>query len=369
VPLNVLYDHQIFQAQRFGGISRYFYELISRTLETPGLDVSLFMGLHINEYGLERHGDRARRFFGFKRPEIRRTHRIFDLANRALLLPFARSARSGIYHPTYYADVALPGFSGARVLTVHDMIHELHSSHFSASDPTSRRKRQAVAKADRIIAVSHSTKNDLVKVFGTDPAKIEVIHLANSLQLVPRAQPVREKPYFLFVAGRSGYKNFDTLLCALVKARELRADFELVCFGGGRFSAAEHQRISELKLAGRVHQCSGPDQLLADLYRHATALVYPSLYEGFGLPPLEAMHYGCPVICGNTSSIPEVVGDAGVYFDVHDSDSAGRLARKLEEVASHSTERARLTTLGREQVRKFSWEACARSTVSLYQRL
>ncbi|MGZ3687854.1 MAG: glycosyltransferase, partial [Bdellovibrionota bacterium] len=178
--MTCLYDHQIFQVQRYGGISRYFFEIISRLARSGELEIDLFQGLNVNGYGLEKFKPHFRRYFGMRKPEIPRATPLFSAANQLLLRGFARTRRSDIYHSTYYSDL-LPSFQGRRVVTVYDMIHELFPENF-VGDPTSARKRTAVERADRVISISHSTKQDLVRIFGIPPEKIEVVHLANSLR-------------------------------------------------------------------------------------------------------------------------------------------------------------------------------------------
>lgn len=366
--MNILYDHQIFQAQRFGGISRYFYELISRISshdEDP--EVSLFLGLFINEYGLESLSGQMAHFFGKRRPEIPKTGRFFGHINQILLNRFAKRTGATLYHPTYYAS-PLAGHRGARVVTVYDMIHEIFPDLFPSKDQTSALKRRAVDRADRIIAISHSTKKDLVRLWGVPEGKIDVIHLANALVVTKEEgrASLCDGPYFLFVAGRSGYKNFSLLLNAYASSEQLKKEFKLVSFGGGPLTLSEQKEIERLRLKGRVIHFSGKDTDLVGLYSGAVALVYPSAYEGFGLPLLEAMKYGCPVICSSTSSIPEVAGDAACYFEVGESES---LAEKMIRVANQTEFRQNFIQKGQEQEKLFSWSRCAEETLSCYKRV
>ena len=115
-----------------------------------------------------------------------------------------------------------------------------------------------------------------------------------------------------------------------------------------------------------VIHLGGGDDRLATLYRGASAFIYPSKYEGFGIPPLEAMHLECPVICSMTSSIPEVVGEAGEYFDPDDAES---IRHAIERVLQSSDRRSELIALGRSRCNLFSWERCARETLDVYKRL
>jgi glycosyltransferase involved in cell wall biosynthesis len=141
----------------------------------------------------------------------------------------------------------------------------------------------------------------------------------------------------------------------------------VVCFGGGDLREDELELMRELALSpALVEQVGGGDDVLAVYYENAAAFVYPSLYEGFGIPPLEAMALGCPVVCSNTSSIPEVVGDAGEYFDPADVDS---IRTSLENVLQSNERRAELIQKGFKKRAEFSWERCAKETLKIYRGL
>jgi glycosyltransferase involved in cell wall biosynthesis len=164
----------------------------------------------------------------------------------------------------------------------------------------------------------------------------------------------------------SSLKNFDKLLEAYGSSLKLNQDFQLICFGGGDFSSSEVERVDNFQLGCKVVQISGDDSMLTNLYRGATALVYPSLYEGFGIPPLEAMSFGCPVVCSNVSSIPEVVGNAGEYFDPEDLDS---MIDAIEKVVYSEVVLNDLKLLGQKRIKLFSWDLCAKQTIEVYKSL
>jgi glycosyltransferase involved in cell wall biosynthesis len=263
-----------------------------------------------------------------------------------------------------------PGKLG-HVVTVYDMIHELYPDQFPPGDRDSLWKKECCRKADRIIAISNSTKNDLVELFDVEPGKVEVIHLASSLGDLDgtterSSGSGSSRPYILFVGLRGGYKNFAALVEAYARSRHLQADLDILCFGGGSFSDAENRLFSELGVAGSIRHLTGGDSLLAACYREAAAFVYPSLYEGFGIPPLEAMTMSCPVICSNTSSIPEVVGDAGIFFDPADVSS---VQEALEETLFSESLLKELRERGHRRRKKFSWRKCADETTSLYRSM
>ncbi len=167
-------------------------------------------------------------------------------------------------------------------------------------------------------------------------------------------RPREGRPFLLYVGLREGYKNFHRLLAAYSRSQLLKRDFDLVCFGGGALGGEERSRARDLGVpTARLRYVSGGDEALAQLYASAAALVYPSVYEGFGIPPLEAMSVGCPVICSNSSSLPEVVGDAAELFDPLDED---QIRSAMERVVMSEGLRKDLSERGRRRCALFSWQ-------------
>lgn len=360
--MKLLYDHSIFSDQKYGGISRYFFEIISRASKDPSFQVSLFHGLYINRYGLERYRDQFENYFGYPRPAIGKTTRIFKSINKFLFQSFFEKAAPQIYHQTNYADL-VSGFTGKRVLTVLDMIHELYPELFPANDPTREQKKQAVAKADRILCISHQTKNDLVKLLGVPENKITVTHLSNSI--VPEKNPPRlhTNPYILVVGDRKGYKNFEGFLKIYASSNFLKNGYDLVCGGGPDFSQNELEFMSKQGITEKIKWFPADDAVLSRLYTHAVCFVYPSLYEGFGIPVLEAMTHACPVFASNRGSIPELTGDAGVLFD---PDNFEEFRTALEKNLGDSSALRKMRELSTQQAQKFSWEKCYEQTREVY---
>ncbi len=363
--MNLLYDHQVFSLQKYGGVSRYFYELISRLCRDAEVNLSLFLGFYINEYGLESHRSCYDRFWGMKHRHIPKTGTLFAHVNNVLFDFFFDKHQRYIYHQTYYAYCGRK-LHGKRVVTVYDMIHELYPHYFSRRDTTRRDKKMMVLNSDAIICISQSTKKDLMNYYNVPEGRIRVIYLGNSLNLEISTQRMVDSPYILSVGHRGGYKNFNFLLTAYASSKKIQKDFKLICFGGGTFSAQERALIRSLDLNDKVLHFSGTDDILANLYKYAAVLVYPSLYEGFGIPPLEAMHYGCPVLAGNVSSIPEVIGDAGLYFNPTSLDD---LLYQLNKILYVNLLRGELIQRGHQRENSFSWDVCAQQTRELYRQI
>jgi len=195
-----------------------------------------------------------------------------------------------------------------------------------------------------------------------------VVHLGFELaDTHPSSKRVSSRPFFLFVGSRRGYKNFKRLVMAYHASINLLKNLDFVCFGGGSFNSEELSFFKELKIPfDCIRQVSGDDALLSQYYKNAFFFVYPSLYEGFGIPPLEAMSYGCPVACSNTSSIPEVVGDAAIMFDPYSIES---MQYSLEKLFLDSNIRDSLITRGFERIKKYSWKKCAGETIEIYRKV
>jgi glycosyltransferase involved in cell wall biosynthesis len=359
----VAYDHQIFALQEYGGISRYICE-IAEHIACEDMGVRVIAPMHFNRHLARSAVPRWGLHLQMHHPRISRFYRA---VNAALSGPLITAAAPDLLHRTYY-NAAPRSQCSRHVLTVHDMIHELYPQHFAQGDRTSSHKRRSVAEADHVICVSHSTARDLQRLFNVPAEKITVIHLGFSSSIMaPAYAPVRVRPYFLYVGHRAGYKNFARMLNAYGRSSRLREAFDLVVFGGTPWTAEEQANLSRLSLRdGSVRREVGDDAALARAYAGAFALVYPSEYEGFGIPPLEAMSCGCPVACSDSSSIPEVVGEAAILFDATRVES---IRSAMEDLADDACRRAALIEAGRAQQQRFSWKRCARETLAVYRRL
>lgn len=364
--MQVLYDHGIFSTQARGGISRYFLELVPR-LSVEGVEPCVFAGFHRNEW-LRRPAEGARRYAG-RYVGGTRLATCRGLANQLLFRGIAAAWRCDVYHPTYYG---LPGwdfrFRGPTVVTVYDLIHERFPASFRSDDPTVPMKRRMIARADAILAISRCTADDLEMIYGVSKHKIRVVPLAASP--APAGEPDEaigiDRPFLLHVGARAGYKNFSCVLEALARTRGPARDLAVVSVHSEPFDAEERARIARLGLEGRAVNCTAGRKKLATLYRRAVALVVPSRYEGFGLPVLEAMQHGCPVLAASAGALPEVGGEGAAYFDPERSDDLSALVMRAVDDAAF---RSGLTRRGAERARHYSWARCARETAEVYRAL
>ncbi len=377
--MRVLFDHQVMDAQVRGGISRYFHQLISGLEGRDLAQVQLptiytdneYFGPLLSERGLRRNGFRPLlmqkiRSTGLPRKEVERVwRRAKHRHNRQASIKKLKEQDFDLFHPTYYDPYFLSYLKGKPfVLTIYDMIHEMFPGYFKPDDKTSEHKALLAREAAGIIAISSSTKADITKYLDVDPAKIEVIHLASSLTGESEEIAVPGE-YVLHVGERCRHKNFKTLLAAFADLTATFPDLHLVCAGQKSFDRSELALIQGLGLADRCTRVSPNDRQLAFLYENAALLVYPSLYEGFGLPILEAFAADCPVALSDASCFPEIAGDAALYFDPSDVTST---TRALEKLLSDSATREALIRRGQEQLRSFSWTATAEKTAAVYRR-
>jgi len=366
--MNIIFDHQIFTLQSYGGISRYHVRL-AQGLLALGEQVDIVAPIHRNRYLKDLPSELVHGFEFERFPP--KTSRLAMMLSYQLSKKKVARIAADILHETYYSPASVSTKPKGKVLTVHDMIHEKFPKNFSPRDATTRYKQSAVTRADHIIAISHSTKKDLCEIFSVPEHKVTVVHHGFErfgAQPIDSSQPrPAGRPFLLYVGSRGGYKNFEFMLRAVASSPTLQNAFDVVAFGGGVFSRAECELISQLGFqTDAVRQVSGNDAVLGCLYSQARAFVYPSIYEGFGLPPLEAMAHDCPVVSSNSSSMPEVVGDAGVYFDPLDIEGQ---AQAIADVVFDDQRHRALVAAGRERLTLFSWERCAHETLAVYRKV
>lgn len=337
-------DGIIFSLQKSGGISVYFAEIINRIINSGD---EFQCEIHqsndvINDYEIKLEVSKS------KFPIF--ISRYFDVD-----IPRTVS----VFHSTYYRIPSRKKRKNCKVITtVHDFTYEMFGKGLSKFIH-SQQKRRAILNSDVIICISESTKNDMLKFIPKSKDK-DIIVVPNGVSddfYISDDISGNNKRTVVFVGSRAGYKNFISLVRALDKT-----NYFLDIVGGGELSKKERDFLEE-KIPGRYHKFGFVSNLeLNKIYNRAFCLVYPSLYEGFGIPPLEAMKAGCPVIASNTSSLPEVCGDAAILIDNIDSDKINSALDKLKD----DNIRSEFVKKGLIQSKKYSWQLTYEKIISIY---
>lgn len=351
----VIFGPQIFSAQNRGGISRSFIELFRIGASRYDWDLVVRSLDNIHLADLIRNDSLAGARvceLPLRLPFLKTPIRIADQHTWALHL---KNAALSTVHHTYYRPDPIKG--RYNVQTLHDLCDEhFKERRFNVQQRLrSRTKLRALDRADLIVCVSNATKQALEE-FRPDLARRSCVihHGVRQLESWSNHRPI-EQPYFLFVGKRGGYKNFTTIARAF-QASALPSDFRLVCFGGEPRSKEDTTLLNDLSITNRVLFAGGDDSQLMTYYRHAAAFLYPSLYEGFGLPLLEAMICDCPIIASNATSLPEVGGDVPFYIEPLKVDA---WIAALERVASGQVDKALIKAKAEVQLAQFSWEKTA----------
>ncbi|GAA3779478.1 glycosyltransferase family 1 protein [Flavobacterium ginsengiterrae] len=364
--MKILYDHQIFTQQKYGGISRYFFELIKRF---DGINNSCEVAtlLTENAYYNNKFDPKVKSFFSGT--NFKGKSRIVNSVNKHCSKSKISKGNYDVFHPTYYDKYFLESSKELPfVVTFYDMIHEKFSGQFESlrrDGEIFEQKKKLLEKSSKVIAISETTKNDIMEFFDVDAAKIDVVYLGNSLQNFDVGnKPLIEEDYILFVGNRSEYKNFNFFITAIAELL-IENNLKVVCAGGGDFTAEEIQHLRLLKLEDKVvFKKIINDNVLSNYYIHALFFCFPSLYEGFGIPVLEAFACGCPILLSNGGSLPEVGGDAAVYFDPNLADSLKIAASTL---IKNESLRNSLKIRGIKRLELFSWNKTFKDHLSVYE--
>jgi len=374
LPIKVHFDGKIFEKQSHGGISRVFLSLFNEL----GSYSELELLLHLSATATPPHV--PENFKIHLSPEIQkiRPYRLFGRfnayqENRAITQQYSTDG-GGIFHSTCYSVSPNPQLK--QVFTLHDMIFEDYPEYFPDADARNRHiaeKKECIDQAAIIICDSNYTMKRLAENYPAvfDRKPVQVIHLASfkppknpSEIAIPASFLGEFSPYILHVGSRYGHKNFKRLVMAMQHI-EL-SDLLLISIGGGAMMADEKQVIAEAGLEGRVMiipQTS--DEELIAAYKNAAVVAVPSITEGFGLPLLEALQFGCSVACSTGGSLPEVGGDAPIYFNPFDTEE---MAKAIQEAvfSKNSTEQS---IKAKKRASEFSWEKCANEYVDVYRSL
>jgi glycosyltransferase involved in cell wall biosynthesis len=353
----VLFTGDIFRLQARGGITRYVVET-ARRLERP---VEIVAGLHESR---ELHGLANTVRVAIRAPVLLRRLRVTALVNAWIDAGRLRRRRPVILHPTYYRDPGSLPAGAPLVLTVHDLTHERFPA--LARTGPERWKRALARRADRVLCYSEATRRDCIEILGLPAAKLRVTPLASRdwRGVAPTPVAGARPPFVLWIGARHAYKNFDAALRAWAACTAAR-ETQLLCLGGAPWSKAERAAIAALGVSGRVQHHVATDGELAWAYQHAFGLFYPSRWEGFGIPVVEAMTLGCPVVISDRSALPEVGGQVALYVDPESHDS---LVDGVAALVGTSRDAALAAALA-AQAARFSWDRTAALHEAVYREL
>jgi len=357
--MKVLYDSHIFANQKIGGVSRYHYELIVG-LRRKGI-IPMISGKFVKNLYLKNDLDLRHKFIADPKS-------IFGGLNKLLIRQqLQKTDKYDLYHPSETRPYLLKHLPAGKpmVFTIHDMIPEKIGN----IDPLSSIRYHFAKRASKIIAVSDNTKKDIIESYNFPPEKIEVIHHGSALsnKQVSKPHGIIFDKYILFVGGRGNYKNFEWFINSIAPLLEESRELALICAGGKPFTTYEKELITNIGLHDRVRCLVGlSDSELAYLYSNTEVFVFPSLYEGFGIPILEAWACKAPVILSNSSCFPEVAGDGALFFEPGDQDSLLSVLRKVMKSSKH---RQLLIEKGTKCLNNYSWELAIKQTIQVYQSI
>ena len=380
--MKVLFDYQTFYLQKYGGISNCFVQLMRNFPDNVEYELALCESdnMHLKESGLKEvmplelveDNFISTKQYLFRGTLYRMYSKLFPQRtslgrNRQCSIASLQRGDYDVFHPTFFDDYFLPYIKGKPfVLTVHDMIPELFSNR-KWRDPQIKNKRELCKKAAHIVTVSENTKQDLINILHVPEHKVSVIyHGAPDFISVSKERPLVSEKYILYVGNRGQYKCFDLMLTHLTPILEKYPEIKIVCTGNC-FKDNELLLIQNSRISERIIQMRPSGYDLMNLYAHALCFIFPSLYEGFGIPILEAYQAGCPVLLNNKSCFPEIAQDAAIYF--HLDENGSDLEVVMDDFLKMGKSDLQSLLLKQyERLKFFSWKKSAQQLVDVYEK-
>ncbi|ADD01944.1 glycosyl transferase group 1 [Thermoanaerobacter italicus Ab9] len=362
---------------RPSGLGVYTLNVINYLCQIIEKSDQLIIYTSVPQYFTEQSNIKVKKIPDMTQPKYGKQAAIYRFiwTNTSLLNYLKKEEVDLLYSTTHHG----PLFYKNQIITIHDLL----PIHFNYKDSLQRILQtnyfkfvlpQIIGRAKKIITISDCTKSDIIKYFNVQEEKIVKIYNGYDKNLFFPRNNARSyiygkykiEDYILAVGASYPHKNYDNLIKAITLT--LDKNIKLIIAGGkDEYRNYLKKLAKELNLVDKVLFINYvPQEDLPYLYSAAKCLVYPSLYEGFGLPPLEAMACGCPVITSNTSSLPEVVGDAGIMVNPH---SIEELAKAIDLVLSNENLRKEMIEKGLKRAKKFSWEKTAEETLKVYEEV
>ena len=357
--MKIILNGTIFYKQRYGGISRYFCNLSQKFIK-KGINFKITAPFYKNKYLKEVSSKYKSGIYISRFPEFKFFDSFQSFYNNNQISKF----KPDIVHETYYST-RLKKKNYLKIITVYDLIHEKLSDFYKLKID----KKKSFEDVDYFISISENTKSDLIEMYNIPEDKIKVIYLGGD-HVINQNNPKRfkndSKPFILFVGSREKYKDFNSLVYAYVNSNKISKDFNLYCFGGGNFSKEEKKLFANLNISEKIFNLQGDDTLLYDLYKTCRCFVSTSLYEGFGIPVVEAMQSNCPVFLSNCNTYLEIAKNNAIFFEKKNVED---LKNKLEQHIYNEADLKIISSKAKTYSSIFSWEKCTEETLNLYKKL
>ena len=360
--MRIFFDYKIFYQQRYGGISSYFSNL-GLNLIKKKLDLSFLVPLHIN-YNLDKIPKKniiGKKIIypGILKPIINKIN--FKISEKVI-----QNQNPEILHSTYFSKNTYNSKS-IKVITFYDLTHEIYKKFNS---DFKQLKKDSLINADHIFCPSRRVKEDVIDYYKISEKKMTVTYFSSDfdkINLDDINKPRKLKNYLLYVGNRSNYKNFENLVEAYSKSEKLKKDFKILIFGGEKSNICGEKLFVEKKLPKDCFKfVNGSNDNLKNLYRNVRALIYTSKYEGFGIPLIEAMRSGCPIITSFGGALKEVGGEDLNYFDPINIED---IKNKIENLVYSESEIEKSVRYGLKRSDMFSWSKCADESLKIYKSL
>jgi len=377
--MKILFDYQAFYMQKFGGISNGIVQILSCMPSDVEIEIAIkeCNNGHLRESGLTSFSPAINTIdrFIINRP-FKGKQRLYNLwtdffpqktslgRNRSYAIEKLKKGEFDIFHPTFFDGYFLPYLNGKPfVLTIFDMIPE----RLNLKDWQIKQKQYLVNKAAHIATISEQSKYDIMDLLKVPESKITVIYRGAPKLAISDNTPLIKGRYILYVGIRASYKNFIPMMQSLIPVLDRHRDIKIVCTGPD-FSKTEEDFFVLHQIADKMIHIRPSDVEMANLYANALCFIYPSLYEGFGIPILEAYQANCQVILNHKSCFPEIAKDAALFFDSDDASSS--LEKVMESfLQMRSDEKENLLKRQQDRLKFFSWKKAAMQYQELYESL
>ena len=362
--MKIAYNNSIFFTQKYGGISRYFCSIINEFIKSKK-HVRVFSPIFKNNYLLDLPKKFRKGLYLSRYPIPTHFKNFVDY----ICYTQINNSNYDIVHDTYYSKNILNYKNKKKVITVYDLIHEKFYKLYKNKNLDLKEK--IIKNSDAIICISENTKKDLLKYYKIDERKTFVSylgydHILNNFPFQNFDLLKIPSNFILFVGSRLKYKNFELFLKSYCNSKNVKKDFDIICFGGGNFSKTETKKFDELKIRGKIFYFEGRDSFLSYLYKKAKLFIFPSQYEGFGIPLIEAMSIGCPVLASNIDVFNEICKDGVNYFKNNDSND---LSEKLEYLLYSDNKLLSKKDIALSISKEYSWKKSSEETYKIYSKL